>query len=148
MNNNLFFFFTATQDQCMQVLLLRPAAYSAKNSSHSKATKINQEIGQVTVLISPVSFLVRMIQKSRAAQLYFTCTMWQQGNIATMALCSFTSVAQEMFGTAHARYNNYHCDTMGSSTVGRNNIIFSVTPVCLHATLCYAVLSVQPFSKL
>lgn len=38
-------FFTAKQDQCMQVLLLRTAAYSAKNSSHSKATKINQKIG-------------------------------------------------------------------------------------------------------
>lgn len=38
-------FFTAKQDQCMQVLLLRTAAYSAKISSHSKATKINQKIG-------------------------------------------------------------------------------------------------------
>lgn len=45
MNNYLFFFFTAKQDQCMQLLLLRTAAYSAENSSHSKATKINQRIG-------------------------------------------------------------------------------------------------------
>ena len=36
-------FFTAKQNQCMQVLLQRTAAYSAV--SNSKATKINQEIG-------------------------------------------------------------------------------------------------------
>lgn len=43
MNNNLFSFFTAKQDQCMQVLLQRTAAYSAEDSFHSEATKINQK---------------------------------------------------------------------------------------------------------
>lgn len=65
MNNNLFFFFTAKQDQCMQVVLLRTAAYSAENSSHSKATKITPKhrLSHCTDQ-RPLPFPVRMIQKN------------------------------------------------------------------------------------
>lgn len=38
MNNHLFFFFTAKQDQCIQELRLRTSAYSAKNRSRSQVT--------------------------------------------------------------------------------------------------------------
>lgn len=44
MNNNLFSFFTAKQDQCMQVLLLRTAAYSTIISSHSKVKSAGQSL--------------------------------------------------------------------------------------------------------
>lgn len=80
----------------MQVLLLGTAVYSVKNSSHSKATKINQKFGQVTML-SPLPFPVQMIQKRRAVLIQITNTMWQQGKLVATALYGFISGAKENF---------------------------------------------------
>lgn len=82
MNNNLFFFFTAKQDQCMQVLFLRTVAYSAKNSSHSK------------IRLSHCTDQSRLpFPDSENSRSQLHCG--SRGDIVTMALCSFTSVAQE-----------------------------------------------------
>lgn len=130
----------------MQVLLLRTAVYSAKNSSHSKATKMNQRIGQVTML-SPLPFPVQMIQKSRAVLIQIT--LWQQGKLVTTALYSFISGAKEHFwhGECMLYFTLTRCDPLMCRGVGKKYNFQCVTGVCFQ---CYLVLyaeSMQPLKK-
>lgn len=131
----------------MQVLLLRTAVYSAKNSSHSKATKINQKFGQVTIL-TPLPFPVQMIQKSGAVVIQIKNTLWQQGKIVATALYGFISGAQENFWHRQCMlyFTLTQCDPIMCREKKYN--FQCAIHVCFQ---CYLVLyaeSMQPLKKL
>lgn len=123
----------------MQVLLLRTAVYSVKNSSHSKATKMNQRIGEVTML-SPLPFPVQMIQKSRAVLIQITNTLLQQGKVVATAFYGFTSGAKEKFwpGECMLYFTLTRCDPIMCK--GGGGIISSVSLVCAFNATLYCTL--------
>lgn len=129
MNNNLFFFFTAKKTQCMHVSALRTAAYPTINSSHSKVIKTNQNICKVTVLNSCLPIIKK---EDNNHNLYYIMATGEKND----QWSSFTSVAQQTFGTGCLCYTNSHSDT---TTDGGHILILGWSPrACLHCFIFHA----------
>lgn len=107
----------------MQVSILRTVACSAINSSHFKVTKINQNIGKVTIWNSHLP----IINKENK-----TTTVWQHNDHGPSQFLHQWHM--KMFGTDCPRYTNSHSDT---STVGGNIRFITLCSSKLPCILCW-----------